>query len=130
MISSLLHSDVEGRPVDLQFRAPPPGGADCALVPRSTCAQNWGDAGLSQQEPESSCVQEAGAVELHPAGPLVVGKSPGQDGGVSFHVDQRESCAAGVAAVGVCAVFHKYTDAAEGIVEGGPYTEPCKSYRK
>lgn len=86
--------------------------------------------GLSQQEPESSCVQEAGAVELHPAGPLVVRESPGQDGGVRFHVDQRESCAAGGADVGIGAVFHKYTGVAECIMEGGPYIEPCKSYGK
>lgn len=85
---------------------------------------------MSQQEPESSCVQEARAVELHPAGPLVVGESPGQDGVVSFHVDQRESGAADGATARVCAVFHEYTGVAEGIVEGGPYIEPGESYRK
>lgn len=61
---------------------------------------------------------------------MVVGESPGQNGGVSFHVDQRESCAADGAAVGVCAVVNKYTGVAEGIMEGGPYIKHCKGYRK
>ena len=88
------------------------------------------DAGLPQQEPESSCVQEAGAVELHPAGRLVAGESPDQKGGVGVRVDQREARAADDAAIGFCAEVHKYTGVAQGNVEGGPDTEPCKSYRK
>lgn len=87
-------------------------------------------AGLPQQEPESSSVQEAGAVELHPSGRLVVRKSPGQEGGVGFRVDQREAYVADGADVGCCAEVHKYTGVAKGNVERGPDIEPCKSYRK
>lgn len=85
------------------------------------------DAGLPQQEPESSCIREARAVELHPSGRLVVGESPGQKGGVGFHVDQRKAHTADGAAVGCCAEVHKYTGIAKGNVEGGPDIEPCKS---
>ncbi len=86
--------------------------------------RNSRDAGLLQQEPESSCIQEARAVELHPTGRLVVGESPGQKGGVGFRVDQREAHAADGAAVGFCVEVHKYTGVAKGDVEGGPDTEP------
>lgn len=55
---------------------------------------------MSQQEPESSCVQEAGTVELHPTGRLIVVESPGQDSDVGFRVNQREAPAADGAAVG------------------------------
>lgn len=92
--------------------------------------RNSRDAGLPQQEPESSCIQEARAVELHPTGRLVVGESPGQKGGVGFRVDQREARAADGAAVGFRAEVHKYTGVAKGNVERRPHIEPCESYRK
>lgn len=83
---------------------------------------------MPQQESENSCIQEARTVELHRTSPLVVGQSPCQYGGISFHVDQRK--ASDGAAVGFCAVIHKYTGIAKGNVEGGPDTEPCKSCKK
>lgn len=92
--------------------------------------RNSSGADLPQQEPESSCIQEARTVELHPTGRLVVRESPGQKGGVGFHVDQRQACVADGADIGFCAEVHKYTGIAKSNVEGGPDTEPCKSYRK
>lgn len=94
----------------------------CAII-----ARNSRDAALPQQEPESSCIQEARTVELHPTSRLVVGESPGEKGGVGFRVDQREARAADGTAVGFCAEVHKYTGVAKGNVEGGPDIEPCKS---
>lgn len=130
MVSSPLHGDVKGGPLHLQFRTPQPGSALCTTAVRAISMRNSSDAGLPQQEAKSSCVQEARAVELHPTGRLVAGKSPGLKGGVSFSVDQRKACAADGAAVGFCAEVHKHTRAAEGNVEGGPDTEPCKSCGK
>lgn len=129
MISGPLHSDVKGGPLHLQFGTPPPGSALCAAVVCAISMRNSRDAGLPQQEPESSCIQEARAVELNPTCRLV-GKSPGQKGGVSFRVDQREARATDGAAVGFCPEVHKHTGVAKGNVEGGPDIEPCKSYRK
>lgn len=57
-------------------------------------------------------------------------ESPGENGGVGFHVDQREAHTADGAAVGFCAEVHKYTGVAKGNMEGRPDIEPCKSYRK
>lgn len=127
MISSPLHSDVKGGPLHLQFRTPPPSSALCAAVVCAISIRNSRDGGLPQQEPESSCIQEARAVELHPTGGLVVGEILGLKGDVSFHVDQREACATDGAAVGFCAEVHKYTGIAKGNMEGGPDSEPCKS---
>lgn len=92
--------------------------------------RNSSGAGLPQQEPESSRIQEARTVELHPAGRLVVREGPGQKGGVGFHVDQRQACVADGADIRFFAEVHKYTSIAKGNVVGGPDTEPCKSYRK
>lgn len=132
MVSSPLHSDVKGGPLHLQFRTPQPGSALCtaAAAARAISMRNSSDAALPQQEAKSSCVQEARAVELHPTGRLVAGKSPGLKGGVSFSVNQRKACAADGAAVGFCAKVHKHTRAAEGNVQGGPDTEPRMSCGK
>ncbi len=127
MVSGPLHSDVKGGPLHLQFGTPPPGSALRGTVICAISMRNSRDGGLPQQEPESSCIQEARAVELHPTGRLVVGESPGQKGGVGFRVDQREARAADGAAVGLCAEVHKYTGVAKGNVEGRPHIEPCKS---
>lgn len=89
------------------------------------------DAGLPQQEAESSRIQEARTVELHPTGRLDVWDGPGQKGGVGFRVDQRQAqMAGGGGGVGFCAEVHKYTGVAKGNVEGGPDIEPCKSCGK
>lgn len=86
VVSSPLHADVKGWPLHLQFRAPQPGSAlYTAAATRAIGRRNSSDAGLPQQEAESSCIQEAGAVELHPTGQMV--KSPGLKGGVGVDVD-------------------------------------------
>lgn len=131
VVSSPLHADVKGWPLHLQFRAPQPGGA--LHTAAATRAIGWGnssDAGLPQQEAESSCIQEARAVELHPAGRMVDGKSPGLKGGVGVGVDQREARAMDGGAIGRRAEVHKHACAAQSDVEGGPDTEPSESCRK
>lgn len=87
MVSSPLHCDVKGGPLHLQLRAPPPGGALRAADICDVGMRTSSGAGLPQQEPERPCVQEAGAVELQPAGRLVVGESPGQKCRVGLRVD-------------------------------------------
>lgn len=91
MVSSPLHADVKGGPLHLQFRAPQPGRAlRNTFAMRAISRMNSVDAGLPQQEAESSRVQEAGAVELHPTGRMAVRKIPGLKGGVRVDVDQRK----------------------------------------
>lgn len=131
VVSSPLHTDVKGWPLHLQFRAPQPGGAlHTAAATRAVGSGNSHEAGLPQQEAESSCVQEAGAVELHPTGRLVGGKSPGLKGGVGVGVHQREARATDSGAIRRRAEVHKHACAAQGNVEGGPDTEPSQSCRK
>lgn len=128
-VSSPLHADVKGGPLHLQFRAPQPG---IALFTASAMrAIGSSDAGLPQQEAESSRIQEARAVELHPPGRTVDGKSPGLKGGVCVGVDQRQARAMHDAASIIrWAEVHKHACAAQGNMEGGPDTEPCESCRE
>lgn len=131
VVSSPLHADVKGGPLYLQFRAPQPSSALCTTAAmRAISRMASSDAGLPQQEAESSCVQEARACELHPTGRMVDRKSPGLKGGVRVGVDQREARATDAAAIGRRAEVHKHACAAEGNVKGGPDTEPCESCRK
>lgn len=116
MVSRPLHSYVKGGPLHLQFWTPPPDSALRAAFICAISTRDGRDAGLPQQEPESSCVQEAGAVELDATGRLVAGECPGQKGGVGFYVDQREAPAADGAVVGFYAEVHKYTGVAKGDV--------------
>lgn len=116
MISDPFHSDVKGGPLNLQFWTPPPVGVHHTTIICAISMRNSSDAGLPQQEPESSCIQEARTVELHPTGQLVVRENPGQKGGVGFHVDQRQACVADGADIGFCAEVHKYTGIAKSNV--------------
>lgn len=130
VVSSPFHADVKSWPLHLQFRAPQPGSALHTAAARAIGRRYSSDTGLPQQEAESSCIQEAGAVELHPTGWMVDRKSPGLKGGVGVGVDQREARATDDGAIGRWVEVHKYACAAQGNVKGGPDTEPCESCRK
>lgn len=108
-----LHRNVKGRPADLQYWTPPPGGRAIggALLTRAF-----------QEESETPSIQKTGAVKLNSPLRLVVGDVPGQQGGVTSCVNQRYGeVVAG--AIAVCVVIHKHASVAQGNVDRGPQLE-------